>query len=203
MVNIGSYSFEEYLEMVEFFHGAVAPGLVLGGFMVDLAIGRISEGALLDAICETRTCLPDAIQLLTPCTIGNGWLKVFDLGRFALSLYEKKEGRGVRVYLDTKKLESWPEIKSWLFKLKPKTEQDKDLLLAQMKEAGNGICGVQSVQIQPQYLMKQSLGKIAVCSECSEPYPVKDGIICRGCQGEAPYVSGLTAVDAGPEESSA
>ncbi len=31
---------------------------------------------LFNSLCETNKCLPDAVQLLTPCTVGNGWLKV-------------------------------------------------------------------------------------------------------------------------------
>jgi len=36
-MDICAYSFEEYLNMVKSFHGSLAPGLVIGGFMVDLA----------------------------------------------------------------------------------------------------------------------------------------------------------------------
>ena len=60
-------------------------GVVIGGFMVDMAYKHLPEGVLLDAFCETEKCLPDAIQLLTPCTMGNGWLKVNNIGRFALT----------------------------------------------------------------------------------------------------------------------
>ena len=66
--------------------------------------GSCRRGCLFDAICETRNCLPDAVQLLTPCTIGNGWLKVVNVGRFALTLYDKYQGEGVRVYLDPAKV---------------------------------------------------------------------------------------------------
>ncbi|MFP4587059.1 MAG: molybdopterin-binding protein [Desulfohalobiaceae bacterium] len=31
------------------------------------------------------------------------------------------------------------------------------------------------------------MGKVDICPACGEPYPVHDGPICRGCQGEAPY----------------
>jgi len=41
--------------------------------------------------------------MLTPCTIGNGWLKIFDFGRYALALYEKYGGQGIRVFLDIEK----------------------------------------------------------------------------------------------------
>ena len=83
-----------------------------------LAIRNLPDGVLYDAICETRSCLPDAIQLLTPCTMGNGWLKIIHLGRFALTLYDKQNYEGVRVFLDAEKVEAWPEIKAWYFKLK-------------------------------------------------------------------------------------
>jgi formylmethanofuran dehydrogenase subunit E len=86
-----AFDIEEYLHRVRSFHGHVAPGVVIGGFMVHLAKTNISEGVLFDAISETLACLPDAIQLLTPCTVGNGWLKIINSGRFALSLYDRPQ----------------------------------------------------------------------------------------------------------------
>ena len=115
-MNIGPYTVEEYKNLVKSFHGYVAPGLMIGGFMVDHALNHLPEGDFFDAVSETRNCLPDAIQLLTPCTIGNGWLRILDLGRYALTLYEKYNGKGVRVYLDVGKLDSWPNIKNWFLK---------------------------------------------------------------------------------------
>ncbi len=188
MERIGDYPFDEFLDIVKSFHGYAAPGLILGGFMVDLALSKMGRDILLDAVSETTQCLPDAIQLLTPCTVGNGWLKVINLGRFALALYEKYGGEGIRIYVDPHQLESWSEIKTWLFKLKPKKEQDSQLLLAQIREAGRGLYGVQAVRLQPHLLKKRSKGKIACCVLCGEPYPQRDGPVCRGCQGEAPYV---------------
>lgn len=189
MTSIGRYSFEEYLQVVESFHGFAAPGVIVGGFMVDLAIHRMPEGILFDAICETATCLPDAIQLLTPCTLGNGWLKVLNLGRFALSLYDKHSGEGVRVFLDAERLKSRPEINSWLFKLKTKAEQDYDRLIAEIRDAGWDLCGVQPVRVHPKYLHKESKGAIATCARCGEPYPIRDGAVCLACGGSSPYAS--------------
>ena len=71
-MKIGPYTFEEYVEKVRVFHGYPAPGVVLGGIMVDMARRNMHEDGLFDAISETDKCLPDSIQLLTPCTIGNG-----------------------------------------------------------------------------------------------------------------------------------
>jgi len=186
-MNIGSYTFEEFLSLVESFHGSAAPGVLLGGVMVDAARSRLPEGILYDAVTETRTCLPDAVQLLTPCTTGNGWLKVLNLGRFALTLYDKFQGDGIRVYLDRAKVEDFPEIATWYLKLKPKRKQDKDLLLAQIKEAGAQIMSWQRVALKPQFLGRKDRGPIAVCPVCREAFPAQDGGICRACQGETPY----------------
>jgi formylmethanofuran dehydrogenase subunit E len=78
--------------------------------MVEAARSRLSEAVLFDAVAETRACLPDAVQLLTSCTIGNGWLKVLNLGRFALSLYDKYQVEGIRVNLDPAMVKDFPEI---------------------------------------------------------------------------------------------
>ena len=187
-MNIGRYPFEVYVDMVKSFHGSIAPGMIIGGFMVDLALNNTPEGEFFDAICETPNCLPDAIQLLTPCTTGNGWLKVVNLGRFALTLYEKYSGEGVRVFLDSARVDAWPEIKSWYFKLKPKMEQNSLLLLEQIREAGPQLYSIQRVTVKPQLLKKRSKGQIAVCPLCKEAYPARDGDICLGCQGDAPYL---------------
>jgi formylmethanofuran dehydrogenase subunit E len=48
--------------------------------MTDLACRHLPADGLFDAISETPKCLPDAIQLLTPCTIGDGWLTIVNEG---------------------------------------------------------------------------------------------------------------------------
>ncbi|MFC1908383.1 FmdE family protein [Chloroflexota bacterium] len=187
-MNICSYSYKEYVNLVKSFHGYVAPGVVVGGFMVDLAVKNLPKDILFDAMSETSACLPDAIQLLTPCTIGNGWLKVFNMGRFAIALYEKYEGEGIRIFIDPNKLEIWPEIKTWFFKLKPKKESDSQLLLEEIEGAGASICGIQQVKVPPQFRKKKHRSGFAICPLCKEAYPVDDGEICHACQGETPYV---------------
>jgi formylmethanofuran dehydrogenase subunit E len=124
-MNICTYSFEEYLHLVKSFHGHLALGLIIGGFMVDLAMKYLPEGEFFDAVCETPVCLPEAVQILTPCTIGNGWLSIVNFGRFAVTLYEKYTDAGVRVYLDTEKLNNWPEVRDWYLKKKKSTSRTK------------------------------------------------------------------------------
>lgn len=190
-----AFDLEKYLRLVESFHGYVAPGVILGGFMVNLAKSEIPEGMLFKAICETPACLPDAIQLLTPCTIGNGRLKIFNLGRYALTLFEKEKGNGVRVFLLPQKINEKSEIRNWFFKFKPKAEQNMELLMAQIKEAGETLCGMHPVQVRPELLKKEKRGEIVMCPCCQEAYPVKDGEVCLGCQGQSPYIVTGTSKD--------
>ena len=187
-ITICGRTYGEYIEMIKAFHGHVAPGMVLGGFMVDLAYQNLPQGEHFDAICETRACLPDAIQILTPCTVGNGWLRIVDLGRFALTLFEKYTGTGVRVYVDSQKLDNWPEVQTFFFKLKPKKEQDFEALISEIKLAHTSIFGVQKVMVNMDSIKSHRRDTFAICPLCGEGYPVNDGEICLGCQGEAPYL---------------
>ncbi len=187
-MKIGTYSLEEYLDRLTSFHGSLAPGLIVGGFMVELARRSLHQGEFFNAICETAMCLPDAIQLLTSSTIGNGRLTVLNFGRFAITLFGKDSGKGVRVYVDAKKVEKYSEIKSWYFKLKPKKEQDSALLIRQMKEAGEEILSMQRVRVQPDALKRKKMGPVAICPLCGEAYPVRSGDACKACRGESPYL---------------
>ena len=158
------FDIEEYIHVVQSFHGYKAPGVIIGGFMVNLGKGHLSEGTLFNAICETPVCLPDAIQLLTPCTIGNNRLKILNFGRFALSLFDKDQGNGFRVFLDPEKIDEWPEIKNWFFKIKSKAEQNMELLMAQIKEGGETLCGIHPIRVRPELIKKEKRGEICAVS---------------------------------------
>jgi len=185
---IGPYTFEEFLKVAAAFHGNPAPGLIIGGYMVDAARAMLPEGTLFDAVVETKKCLPDAVQILTPPSYGNGWMRVINLGRYALSLYDKFTGQGYRAWLDPKHLEKWPEIHAWFLKLKPKKEQNRERLFAEIKAAARHICLLAPVAMKPSFMIKPNMGAIGVCPACGEGYPKADGAICRGCAGEAPYL---------------
>jgi formylmethanofuran dehydrogenase subunit E len=184
MTRIRSYTFEEFVQRTEAFHGFAAPGVIIGGFMVDLAYRHLPKEGLFDALCETPKCLPDAIQLLTPCTVGNGWLTVINLGRYALTMYDKLTGHGVRVSVDAKKIEEWPLIKGWYFKLTQKADRDERSLLDEIDKAGAGICSVRRVCVADRIARKTHRGAFAVCPTCGEAFPAVDGEVCLGCRGE-------------------
>jgi len=188
-MNIGPYSFEEYIDKVRSFHGSIAPGMLAGGIMVDIAQNNLPEGELFDVICESGHCLPDAVQLLTPCTIGNGWLKIVNTSRYALTFYNKYSGDGIRVYLDADKLSAWPEVRSWFLREKPKHEQSLEGIIREFKEAGPELFGTRLVQVKPECVLNKKKKKppIAICPSCKEAYSSDLGDICPACQGKTPY----------------
>ena len=146
------------MEVARKFHGYPAPGLIIGAYMVELAKSHMPGGVLYDAVSETSYCLPDAIQLLTPCTIGNGWMRILNFGLYAMSLYDKRTGEGVRVRLDLDRLDAWPSIRAWYMKTTPKKEQDSDLLQEEIYEAGISILSAQPVTVKAEYVGRPDRG---------------------------------------------
>ncbi len=190
MNTICHYTVEQYIDKLTEFHSNLAPGVLLGGFMVDAAVKRMTAYEFFDAICESTDCLPDAIQILTPCTVGNGWLKIVNTGRFAITLYDKKSGKGVRVSMDASKLDRYPEIKNWFMRLTSKREQDKGTLISEIRAAGHEIFSIKPVRISPALLGKPAAPHIALCTSCGEAYPENDSGLCRACQGMDLYIYG-------------
>lgn len=201
-MNIGSYTFAEFKEMARAFHGYPAPGLLIGGYMVEAAKRNLAESALFEALVETKKCLPDAVQLLTLCSTGNGWMRVINLGRYAVTLYDKYTYAGWRAAIDLEKLDAYPEIKAWFLKLKTKKEQDTDRLFAEIEDAGDRFLTITPVQVRQLSRHKKGSGPIIACPICGEAYPKNDGAICRSCQGENPYLFDSdpgASMDAAPE----
>ncbi len=186
-MRIGSYTFQEFKDKAAEFHGYPAPGLLIGGYMVEMAKAALPPNILFEAVVESKKCLPDAVQLLTLCSIGNGWMKIINLGRYAVSLFDKHTGEGVRVSVDLDKLGDWPEIQGWFLKLVPKKDQDTEKLFHEIETAGDTILRLEKITVQKRLLGHSHMTRIEACPVCHEAYPVCDGAICRGCQGEAPY----------------
>jgi formylmethanofuran dehydrogenase subunit E len=74
-------------------------------------------------------------------------------------------------------------------KTKPKREQDSDKLLEEIETAGDSVLAMTPIRIRSKFLGHSHMGGIGVCPRCGEAYPAEDGVLCRGCQGEAPYTA--------------
>ncbi|MDP2645549.1 MAG: FmdE family protein [Desulfobacterales bacterium] len=170
------------LELIQQFHGWTAPGLLLGVFMVDRARKLIGPAVEADAVVETFHCLPDAVQLFTPCTLGNGWLKVLDWDKFALSLYDRRTLRGYRVWLDLKKTRTYPDLYNWYMRKVPKKDLPLPVLLETILSAGPHVLSACPVRMTDLYKRRKK-GVIEICPSCNEAYPVLQGRKCTACQG--------------------
>jgi len=188
-------SIDACLRIIESFHGWKAPGLVLGLYMVDLAQELIGTQTEADAIVETRHCLPDAIQLFTPCTVGNGWMKILDWDKFALSLYDRRTKNGFRVWLDLEKLQRYPKVYKWYMRLIPKKELPLDVLLGVILEAGRHVLSSNAITMTHHHeRVKKTY--INVCPVCNEAFAAVQGPICQACKGQG-YYEGRSAMAVG------
>ncbi len=174
---------DRFLDEIERFHGAPAPGVVLGGLMVDLANELLGPGVEADAIVETVYCLPDAVQLFTPCTFGNGWMKVLDWAKFALVLYDRRTRHGHRVWLDLEKAAAFPNLVNWYLKRVSKKDLPLGALLDTIFAARRAVFSSQAVRVTDLFLRRKK-GAVAVCPRCGEAYDAAQGTPCSACRGE-------------------
>lgn len=188
-MNIGNDTFEEYQKKAKEFHGYPGPGLLVGGVMAELAKSKLPKGLRYNALSETSHCLPDAIMLTTPCTVGNNRLKILDFGRYALSLYDKESGHGIRVHIHLENVkENFPVIYTWFMKLVPKKEQDNQLLNEELSRFTADMLIATEVVLSKDFLNQSVKSKTHLCDQCGEPFPMLHGTTCRACAGQSPYV---------------
>ncbi len=180
-MTICGMSTEAFLKKIEAFHGWKAPGVILGGFMVDWAKEQMDPSVEADAIVETRHCLPDAVQLLTPCTIGNGWLKILDWDKYALSLYDRRELTGVRVWVDAKKTVDFPDLYDWIMKLKPKRELPLETITRSILSAGRSHLSSRRIRVIDHY-KRVKKSTIRVCPRCGEAFSSDREPLCFPCR---------------------
>ena len=154
--------------------------------MVDWAQELIGPDIESDAIVETRYCLPDAVQLFTLCTIGNGWLKILDWDKFALSLYDRKNSRGYRIWLDLEKTHRFPNLYNWYMRLVAKKDLPLEVLTDTIFTAGRSALSSRAIHMT-RFHKRIKKGKIEICPGCGEAYPVEQGPECAACQGEGYY----------------
>lgn len=178
-------SYEDFVIRMEEFHGYRSPGILLGALMVEAALIEVGTTPYLNVVSETIVCLPDAIQLLTPCTIGNGFLQVLDWGKFALTAYDRKTLDGVRVWLNYDALANYPLIHSWFERSSETREKPpfEDLAAAILK-AGSNLIPHQPVRLY-QALKSSQHVPTGRCPHCKESYPLHLGTTCPSCAGQA------------------
>ncbi|MFC1822062.1 FmdE family protein [Thermodesulfobacteriota bacterium] len=179
---------EDFIIRMEEFHGYRSPGLLLGGIMVDIALEELGPTPYLNMVTETVVCLPDAVQLLTPCTIGNGFLQILDWGKFALAGYDRLTLSGVRVWVNPDQLPDYPSIEQWFDRSKRSAEKPPfEDLVPEIIAARSDLLNYSHVRLH-RALKDSKPVPTRRCADCGEFYPTRLGDTCQACQGKAYYV---------------
>ena len=181
-------SLADFLIRMEEFHGYRSPGLLLGGIMVDVALRELGTTPYLNMVTETVVCLPDAVQLLTPCTIGNGFLQVLDWGKFAITSYDRLKLSGVRVWLNPEALITYPLTRGWFERSIPGPEKPPfDEIASEILDAGTKILDHRLVRLNQSLKDSESV-PTGQCPKCGESYALRLGSSCPACRDDAYYV---------------
>ncbi len=191
--------FQQITEDIFRFHTKRAPGIPIGVAMVDLARQHLGPvKGRLNAISETQACLSDVLQVMTGCTMGNRYLRIMkDIGRYALTLFDREDGLGVRVSVDLAKIDrqKTPELFKF-FRRERGEEVEKGgeareasgrLILDEFLRIGRDIFRVQRVKVRQHG--KPPMLHAAVCPECGESFLQRDDAHrrCDVCAGDGRY----------------
>ena len=174
------------------FHGFPAAGLLISVFMVALALEKlgVSRDEKIYAVSETPKCAPDALQVITHCTIGNHGLRIINTGRFAITLNKQTHevnAEGVRVHIDAAKARNYPVLNAWYTNdPRHKDKVDAPALLKEILEAGKNILSWEYVLV---HVPKKKKWDAIMCSSCHEfvpDYTLQNGL-CQACKRESYY----------------
>lgn len=183
--SLGGMDLDEFLRRAEELHGHLSPGVVAGGFMVDKALKSYQPGEYLNAVVETVVCLPDAVQILTQCTLGNGFMQVLDWGKFAITLYDRQRLDGVRVWLDPEAVRGNEIVAAWYLRTAG-GKVDKEVVIRELLSCGGDLVRWAPVNLS-EALKSTEKVPTGICPGCGESYPLRQGERCFACQGQGYY----------------
>jgi formylmethanofuran dehydrogenase subunit E len=167
----------------------------MGVFMVDWAIEGLQArpGEKLFAVAETRKCLPDALQVIAHCTVGNNRLRVLNAGRFAIAMNRPSTAdtaSGVRISVDAGRLDDFPVLRAWFMHDRSFDRRTMtDALFDEILGGSRRYLAFERVSVRFDPKQSWAAGR---CDCCGEPVPdtlLRDGV-CAAC-GEQRYYQPL------------
>ena len=194
--------YQTLLEKARNLHGEFCPGIVLGTQMCMIAMEQLEMNTSKDneklvVYVEIDRCLPDAIQAVTGCSLGNRRLKYSDYGKFIATFVDISSGRAVRVSALDDKLNSsqgfWTWLENIMISTKPGnlTPQKEEIEFAAqlMEEIPLGdLLLMEEIHFEvPENDIPGFIEHVAVCSVCGEhvmdwkEFNVDGRTICRSC----------------------
>ena len=182
----------DYIRRCVAFHTFAAAGLLIGAFMVDLALEKLGAkpGDKLYAVSETSKCAPDALQVIIGTTMGNHRLRLVNTGRFAITINKFSEGTtadGVRVGIDAERVKKCPVLNLW-YTNDPRFKGgvDSPKLQEEILCAGRDILAWEPVKVR---FTPREKWASRTCPSCGEMAPshMFEGDVCSGCGSKAYY----------------
>ena len=177
-------SLEHYIDLASE-NGAPRSGIILGLRMAMLGLKQLAIDDLeqsprsLIAIVETDRCLPDAVELVTGCRLGNRRLKFWDLGKMAATFIFLKSDRAVRVAakeISAPEVYPSPEVRDEALASAYRTRSDHELFAWEFWR----------ITFQPEELPGYRAPRV-LCAACGEGIAFErqivreDRILCRTC----------------------
>jgi formylmethanofuran dehydrogenase subunit E len=183
-------SVDEYITKASS-EGPPMPGFILGIRMclLGMKLLEIDEPSKyhrkLIAIVETDRCLPDVMELVLGCRLGNRTLKFRDWGKMAATFVELTRDRAVR-------LAALESVESEALSMFTGLSRKEALIQAYSTFADEKLLTWQSgvVKLSPADLPGYRAKRVA-CARCGEGIGFKREVVtngvtlCRGCAGEA------------------
>lgn len=173
--------------------GRPRSGIILGIRMVLRAMKelQIDDAAevrrQLVAFVETDRCLPDAVELVTGCRLGNRTLKFRDLGKMAATFLDLRNDHAIRLAAretaNQRALQTFKDL-----------EKEDALARAYQEWPDEELFSWQPVTVeQPAEERPGYRAPRVVCAECGEGISFKREVLrngrtlCRSCAGERYY----------------
>ncbi len=178
-------------------------GLLIGYRAAKAAMRFINSSFSKDeelvAIVENSSCFVDAVSVMTGCTFGKGNLIFKDYGKMAMSLLNRKNGEGVRVYFRSEIYadphKEFPDLMSRVLE-GTASEEEKKLFNRIKKERERNLLIKKDNEIFSIKRVKEPLPPMArifksiKCDICSEMVmegklrKTKKGMVCFSCAGK-------------------
>lgn len=183
-ISLCGIDYEDFIIQMEEFHSYRSPGMLVGGLMLDRALAQLGPVQYLNVVSETVVCLPDAIQLLTPCTIGNGFLQLLDWGMFALTVYDRFALSGVRAGLAHDRIHRFGLIHQWFNRSTRQREKPAfEDLAPEILRARQELIVIKPVRLHRTLKVSRRV-ETDLCPSCGESYALRLGKSCPACAGD-------------------
>jgi formylmethanofuran dehydrogenase subunit E len=178
--------------------GTPRPGIFLGIRMSVLAMKLLEIDDLskyhrkLISVVETDRCLPDVIEMVTGCRLGNRTLKFRDWGKFAASFLDLTRNRAFRVA-------ARESVEADAVKCFQELARDDALTKAYLVFEDQKLFAWQPaiMKFSPEDLPGYRADRV-LCEQCGEGIGFhrevhRDGLtLCRACAGDAYWLPGGT-----------